>query len=162
MHHQTKNLVFGESVAQQVEHNTFNVGVPGSSPGGFTTHSSLVRLLFLFSGGGNIMLHGLICDELNSNGRCYMMQASQLLPLLFIAPQQPHNIITLAQYVGTTHLLRVAGIRVCLLLDCVCAMRHPRYCIAVRAPADSPLNQAVTIIVTAFFFSPPPVFVTFV
>ena len=25
-----------ESVAQQVEHNTFNVGVPGSSPGGFT------------------------------------------------------------------------------------------------------------------------------
>ena len=37
LHHQTKNLVFGESVAQQVEHNTFNVGVPGSSPGGFTS-----------------------------------------------------------------------------------------------------------------------------
>ena len=29
----------GESVAQSVEHNTFNVGVPGSSPGGFTTKS---------------------------------------------------------------------------------------------------------------------------
>ena len=27
----------GESVAQSVEHNTFNVGVPGSSPGGFTS-----------------------------------------------------------------------------------------------------------------------------
>ena len=27
----------GESVAQQVEHNTFNVGVLGSSPSGFTT-----------------------------------------------------------------------------------------------------------------------------
>ena len=29
-------ICIGESVAQQVEHNTFNVGVPGSSPGGFT------------------------------------------------------------------------------------------------------------------------------
>ncbi len=25
-----------DPVAQQVEHNTFNVGVPGSSPGGIT------------------------------------------------------------------------------------------------------------------------------
>ena len=39
----TKKLVIfappkknGESVAQLVEHNTFNVGVPGSSPGWFT------------------------------------------------------------------------------------------------------------------------------
>ena len=31
-----RNVGIGESVAQQVEHNTFNVGVPGSSPGGFT------------------------------------------------------------------------------------------------------------------------------
>ena len=30
-----------ESVAQQVEHNTFNVGVPGSSPGGFTQTTTL-------------------------------------------------------------------------------------------------------------------------
>lgn len=30
-----KNIRF-DSLAQQVEHNTFNVGVPGSSPGGFT------------------------------------------------------------------------------------------------------------------------------
>ena len=29
-------LAYGESVAQQVEHNTFNVGVLGSSPSGFT------------------------------------------------------------------------------------------------------------------------------
>ena len=29
-------LAHGESVAQQVEHNTFNVGVLGSSPSGFT------------------------------------------------------------------------------------------------------------------------------
>ena len=33
---------FGESVAQQVEHNTFNVGVPGSSPGGFTEKRRVV------------------------------------------------------------------------------------------------------------------------
>ena len=52
MHHQTKNLVFGESVAQQVEHNTFNVGVPGSSPGGFTSFFMLsgrvITLLLCF------------------------------------------------------------------------------------------------------------------
>ena len=35
-----------ESVAQQVEHNTFNVGVPGSSPGGFTEKRQLFRLSF--------------------------------------------------------------------------------------------------------------------
>ena len=52
LHHQTKNLVFGESVAQQVEHNTFNVGVPGSSPGGFTSFFMLsgrvITLLLCF------------------------------------------------------------------------------------------------------------------
>ena len=31
----------GESVAQQVEHNTFNVGVPGSSPGGITERTAI-------------------------------------------------------------------------------------------------------------------------
>ena len=36
-----------ESVAQQVEHNTFNVGVPGSSPGGFTEKRQLLGCLFL-------------------------------------------------------------------------------------------------------------------
>ena len=39
-------LVFGESVAQQVEHNTFNVGVPGSSPGGFTSFFMLSGRVF--------------------------------------------------------------------------------------------------------------------
>ena len=36
----------GESVAQQVEHNTFNVGVPGSSPGGFTEKRRVKQLSF--------------------------------------------------------------------------------------------------------------------
>ena len=51
MHHQKRrNPIWNdESVAQQVEHNTFNVGVPGSSPGGFTTlKESNNRLLFLY------------------------------------------------------------------------------------------------------------------
>ena len=51
MHHQIRYLVFGESVAQQVEHNTFNVGVPGSSPGGFTKskrQSSKELCLFIY------------------------------------------------------------------------------------------------------------------
>ena len=39
----------GESVAQQVEHNTFNVGVLGSSPSGFTKRELTVnRLSALF------------------------------------------------------------------------------------------------------------------
>ena len=40
LHHQNGSMLpfgTGESVAQQVEHNTFNVGVLGSSPSGFTT-----------------------------------------------------------------------------------------------------------------------------
>ena len=60
MHHQTKNLVFGESVAQQVEHNTFNVGVPGSSPGGFTKiieRQSYYSAALFFCGGRQIILY---------------------------------------------------------------------------------------------------------
>ena len=30
-----------DPVAQQVEHNTFNVGVPGSSPGGITKNTTV-------------------------------------------------------------------------------------------------------------------------
>ena len=38
-----------EFVAQQVEHNTFNVGVPGSSPGEFTSNRFLKKSrLFCF------------------------------------------------------------------------------------------------------------------
>ena len=37
-----------ESVAQQVEHNTFNVGVPGSSPGGFTRKRNREICSFFF------------------------------------------------------------------------------------------------------------------
>ena len=40
-----------ESVAQQVEHNTFNVGVPGSSPGGFTEKRQLLGCLFFVNYG---------------------------------------------------------------------------------------------------------------
>ena len=39
LHHQKRglsHLVSVDPVAQSVEHNTFNVGVPGSSPGGIT------------------------------------------------------------------------------------------------------------------------------
>ena len=39
LHHQNRGqpiLASVDPVAQQVEHNTFNVGVPGSSPGGIT------------------------------------------------------------------------------------------------------------------------------
>ena len=40
----------GESVAQQVEHNTFNVGVLGSSPSGFTRKGLIIcRLSTLFA-----------------------------------------------------------------------------------------------------------------
>ena len=39
-----------DSLAQLVEHNTFNVGVPGSSPGGFTEKPSRKRWLFLSFG----------------------------------------------------------------------------------------------------------------
>ena len=40
----------GESVAQQVEHNTFNVGVLGSSPSGFTRKELIIcRLSTLFA-----------------------------------------------------------------------------------------------------------------
>ena len=38
----------GESVAQQVEHNTFNVGVLGSSPSGFTKYPATYRLPDIF------------------------------------------------------------------------------------------------------------------
>ena len=34
-----------DPVAQQVEHNTFNVGVPGSSPGGITEEVSDNRMI---------------------------------------------------------------------------------------------------------------------
>ncbi len=41
-----------DPVAQSVEHNTFNVGVPGSSPGGITflndSRSILLRLFALY------------------------------------------------------------------------------------------------------------------
>ena len=54
MHHQigTQFRLAGESVAQQVEHNTFNVGVLGSSPSGFTRKELTVNrlsALFVFS-----------------------------------------------------------------------------------------------------------------
>ena len=44
LHHQktrATHLVSVDPVAQQVEHNTFNVGVPGSSPGGITENTKL-------------------------------------------------------------------------------------------------------------------------
>ncbi len=40
-------MAHGESVAQQVEHNTFNVGVLGSSPSGFTESYPRKRVAFL-------------------------------------------------------------------------------------------------------------------
>ena len=50
MHHQKRrNPIWNdESVAQQVEHNTFNVGVPGSSPGGFTQTTTKEGGRFVF------------------------------------------------------------------------------------------------------------------
>ena len=45
-------LVSVDPVAQQVEHNTFNVGVPGSSPGGITEirwkRQSLCSVVFFY------------------------------------------------------------------------------------------------------------------
>ena len=56
MHHQKRGTLFwhDEFVAQQVEHNTFNVGVPGSSPGEFTRRSQVIAIVFfcLFSPSG--------------------------------------------------------------------------------------------------------------
>ena len=54
LHHQNGNtsLWHGESVAQQVEHNTFNVGVLGSSPSGFTREEGRVAFLFFCWGPG--------------------------------------------------------------------------------------------------------------
>ena len=55
MHHQNGELRVGASdwndefVAQQVEHNTFNVGVPGSSPGEFTSRQTLSVGFFIFN-----------------------------------------------------------------------------------------------------------------
>ena len=34
-------MVSVDPVAQSVEHNTFNVGVPGSSPGGITENTAI-------------------------------------------------------------------------------------------------------------------------
>ena len=54
MHHQNENFQFlagVDPVAQQVEHNTFNVGVPGSSPGGITENQAVTvkcNCFFLF------------------------------------------------------------------------------------------------------------------
>ena len=47
-------LAYGESVAQQVEHNTFNVGVLGSSPSGFTKIQTVLyrRTVFCFHEAG--------------------------------------------------------------------------------------------------------------
>ena len=46
LHHQktrATHLVSVDPVAQQVEHNTFNVWVPGSSPGGITEKIKQLR-----------------------------------------------------------------------------------------------------------------------
>ena len=46
MHHQNGKhfpLADGESVAQQVEHNTFNVGVLGSSPSWITENKRKIK-----------------------------------------------------------------------------------------------------------------------
>ena len=43
-----RSLWHGESVAQQVEHNTFNVGVLGSSPSGFTKYPATDMLPDIF------------------------------------------------------------------------------------------------------------------
>ena len=44
LHHQKRDeslLASVDPVAQSVEHNTFNVGVPGSSPGGITEEATI-------------------------------------------------------------------------------------------------------------------------
>lgn len=58
-------LNFGtDSVAQLVEHNTFNVGVLGSSPSGITKypHNRLIMRVFYFDWGG-------IWGDLKNDGR---------------------------------------------------------------------------------------------
>ncbi len=47
---------YGESVAQQVEHNTFNVGVLGSSPSGFTESYLHREDSFFIMGGSHLRL----------------------------------------------------------------------------------------------------------
>ena len=48
-----RSLWHGESVAQQVEHNTFNVGVLGSSPSGFTKYPATDMLPDIFFAWGS-------------------------------------------------------------------------------------------------------------
>ena len=89
----------GESVAQQVEHNTFNVGVPGSSPGGFTEKKeSLTTLLFFV----NQYLHSPLNSPLTKGD----------LFLLNVLPNTPAD-----NPPSPTHIMRVAGIECDLLLD---------------------------------------------
>ena len=53
-----------------------------------------------------------------------------------------------------THIMRVAGIEICLLLDLWSAQRGiPATATAVRTPADSPnLKQATELVSVAFFY----------
>ena len=48
MHSHYRSNANDDSLAQQVEHNTFNVGVLGSSPSGFTEEENVVLLFFVF------------------------------------------------------------------------------------------------------------------
>ena len=94
----------GESVAQQVEHNTFNVGVPGSSPGGFTEKRRVYRLSFFRESVFTFPLNPPL-----TKGDLF---------LLNVLPNTPAD-----NPPSPTHIMRVVGIECDLLLDLWSAQR---------------------------------------
>ena len=129
MHHQKRRYTpiwHDESVAQQVEHNTFNVGVPGSSPGGFTEKGQLFRLSFFCELWALLS----VCSLRLSAIPCKHDGCNLKLHHAILAPNA-HSIYRTFSLNG--------GLRgyLTLLLAYGCAIRYPRFGFAGRAPADS-------------------------
>ena len=114
MHHQNGYVrIFGagDLVAQQVEHNTFNVGVLGSSPSGITLQATTEAVCFGCLFCGSAVVRKRPCT-----------------------PQNKHRLAGLSLSPG--FVVRVAGILV-LMLACGCANKHPRE-LRAQPSASSP------------------------